>query len=290
MTGRKIKILILSILTLLFLSEKYCFAQVGGPSNPLLNSTHTYRIPMSNVNYNPSWFVYAEGTDVTNINSRTPIYSLGSGSKSGGNALITIAFTSAKYTLGTRYVIVYNEEETNPVYVACENYRFYPIIIGPIFDVEINPLGFPTNVCLTEPVSFRTNPSGNITIDTLIYRVHINSPIDYAYSWNFSYSIITEALRTGFSDAIITGIDINGTPIDPDPMVSEYEKLLSVPNSTTEVIFKVVYSIPPGSAQNLTFKISSIEGNYKEPDTNDPQSMSHQIYRLPFPSAITAVD
>lgn len=275
----------------------YCYAQaqnVGGPKWPIINSTHTYTVDMGDAaNNTPRWYIYQDSTDIYNIDDRSSIYDLGSGSVSvGGEASVDVYFSYPEYEIGDTITLVYMQEE--PSTLSCVNYKFYGIVIMPLFDIDINTADFPGDVCPVESDEFKQNPVGDLTYSA-IYEVMFVSPEDYAYKWNFNYSIQTSAQRTGYDNAVIDTINITATSgfttVEVLPGVSEYENVVAdISVDVDTVRLNVSYSFPAGSAQRIQFSISNLKGEFEEEDDEDPEVEDHQINELPAPSAITAVD
>ncbi|MDA3928510.1 MAG: hypothetical protein PF541_06085 [Prolixibacteraceae bacterium] len=287
---KSIKIIVL--LTLLFvLSVNLSYGQndIGGPHKPLVNSTHTYAVTMSDGANDPSWYFYPSATDIGNIDLRTGI-SLGAGTKPAGIAKLDIYFASPLYKVDSTYTLVYKEIE--PSSLSCVNYKFYDVTIQAAFDVDINTSNFPAAYCPFEPESFKADPTGQLSA-TKSYEIDLVS--SYELTWNFSYEFLTTHIRSGWSSATIVQIRISAAGMsDATINVNStfYESVLAnIPETTSAVTIEVDYTFDPGSAQDIKLTISNMSGEHEEEDLDDdPQIEVHQISKIPAPSAITSID
>jgi hypothetical protein len=285
------------LLILLSALPRYAHAQMGGPSQPITLSTHTYTVNMFNGSNTVTWYIFEDGTNINNVDPDDYIYLLGEGTKDAGVASVQITFTAALYTVGTTYVLGYREME--PSGLSCLNYRFYDITIQPEFNIDIDTTGgsFPADICPVEPISFRTDLTPTLSDIThqSVYYVELLAPDGYGYDWTFSFALLTLAQRTGYDNADITDVTISGAGMSDIVYNSinapTFEATVSsIPNGTTTVTVTVGYAFVPGSQHDIEFEISALRGSFLEVDSNDPQSEEHIIYRIPAPSALSAVD
>jgi hypothetical protein len=264
------------------------YAQVGGPDMPVVNSTHIYTVGMDNGANIPSWYIYPEGTNIFNVKTTPITASLGAGTKLIGVASIPVFFASATFTVGTTYVVVYNESAEGTI--ICENYRFYNVTIQPVFDVDITTDY--ENECPIEPESFRLNPTSSLEFFGT-YTVDLIST-DYEYPWNFSFRFTTLALEVGYANAVIQSVVVSGNGPDQTYTPNDYQfenVVEDIPALTTRITFTVHYTFTPGSEQQIKLAISGQKGSFNELDVDGPlEEETHKILRLPGPSALTAVD
>jgi len=152
----------------------------------------------------------------------------------------------------------------------------------------------PDGACLLEPVSHHTiaDPRNTHIVHQAVYEVENTEPEDYAHPWSFTFNFSSTAVRTGYASPNISqvSVNINGVVTTYTPNAPDYENFaVNIPPDVA-AIMTVTYQVLPGSAHNCRLMITNMKGSYEDYDPGAPKQETHQIQRLPAPSAITAND
>lgn len=311
-------ILIVSLFTVVAVDAQT--QEIGGNTSPLLYSTHTYRIQMSDDGYTRTWGLYAAGTTQADIENDVTTNALtagvdyvvvslsGSDENDGTYAYFKIQFmpsASGSLPIGN-YVIGY-VEQTSESESECVGGRILPICLYDPFDIDVTLLDESvTESCPDESGSPKT-PDDITSQTTVQFLVAVSYPrtdtttyVDESDTWEFGFTVSANAanVSNGATVASVLAQGNNGMSNAtwiPTTDATNYSGTCTVnPTLVDTIVFSVVFNDLLGVDQEIKFNIEDVVGVYNEQDIDDlnnntaDNTATYTIYGMPDVGEIIA--
>lgn len=291
--------------------------EIGGDSVPLYQSTHTYRVEMSNTLNESYWNLYEGTLTVAEVQSGdyTPLVAKTDYGveieNAGGFASITIRFLNPlpaatrpiNYDNGTdpgRYTLTYRETTTDD-YKCFANEVFHIHVMPPI-DIDIAHVGDEYRCQDNSEVYQNTTESQS----EAVYTVFIEYPdtlttgtTGYSGTWEFYLNVNTQGDVVG-QHTTIAGVVANtgGVTISNDTGIGTrtYGAKFEVTDANVhEIEFTVTYNDVLGVTQDITVNLTSISGRFNEVDADEifgteGNEITHTIYAMPAVGVLSALN
>ncbi len=291
--------------------------EIGGDSVPLYQSTHTYRVQMSNTLNESYWNLYEGTLTVAQVQSGdyTPLVAKTDYSveieNAGVYATITIRFLAPgaaaanpiAYDNGSesgRYTLTYRETTVDDF--KCFANEVFHIHVMPPIDIDIAHQGDQYR-CQDESDVYKTNIE---SVSEAVYTVYIEYPdtlttgsTGYSGTWEFYLNVSTQGEISGQNTTIAdvvpntTGVYItNVTGIDTRTYGGKFEVTDA---DVHEIQFTVSYNDVLGVTQEITVGLTGISGKFNEVDADEifggeGNQIKHTIYAMPAVGVLTALN
>ncbi|MGF7140916.1 hypothetical protein [Roseimarinus sediminis] len=310
------------ILTILHLHAQ----EIGGKWDPLLNSVHTYQIPMGDISYTPNWGLYPSGTLAGAIEDGSAVaYTPGvdydviplppAEQIKDGASFWKIQF-NRNINENQGYVIGY--KETTADGNKCLTAVVRDVMVHPPFDVDVALNDDELSVACSENSGVLFQSVGTMQTE-VVYKVFIEHPADdpgylsEGGRWSFKLNIkISGVTGNNGSIASIDATDrlpeeagaVNLFSVAPALGTDEYTTADIMVNASgdpsatvTPVYLTVVYNEVLGESQNIELEIFSIYGSFEERDIDEVNNtregnniVRHTKYAMPAAGDIIALN
>lgn len=292
--------------------------EIGGDSLPLYQSTHTYRVLMSNTLNESYWNLYEGTLTVAEVQSGdyTPLVAKTDYGveieNAGGFAIITIRFLAPSlaathpinYDDGTndgRYTLTYREITTDD-YKCFANEVFHIHVMPPI-DIDIAQDVEDQYRCQDQSGLYQTTDESQ---SEFVYTVYIEYPdtlangaTGYSGTWEFYLNINTTGDVVGQHTTIAgvaenTGVVsiTNDTGIGTRTYGAKFEV---TDENVHEIEITVTYNDVLGVTQDISVYLTGISGKFNEVDADEifgtqGNVITHTIYAMPAVGVLTALN